>query len=142
MELVADADAFNADTYGHADATPMSSCEFDESEGGLFVVAYRDGVPAGCGGYRRHLAEPSGLTAELKRLFVRPSARRSGLARAILGEMERRAFHAGYTRAILDVGSKQPAAHALYESCGYSRIPGFSIYRDRPGNRAYGKDLE
>ena len=42
---------------------------------------------------------------------------------------------------IFDVGAKQHPVHALYEATGYHRITGFSIYRDSPGNRTYGKNL-
>lgn len=140
VALVAEADAFNAALYGHADETPMQPDEF-EAPSGLFVVAYASGEPVACGGYRRSPDFAGGSVVEFKRLYVRPTARRRGLARAILAELEDRARSVGYTRAVLDVGRKQDAAHTLYELVGYRRIPGFSIYRDRPGNRAYGKDL-
>lgn len=141
VRLMAEADAYNTQLYGHADATPLQRTEFELSHGGLFLVGYRLGQAAGCGGYRHVPDREQGATAEIKRIYVRPDLRRTGLARAILTTLEERARQAGYGRLILDVGSKQPAAHALYESAGYHRIPGFSIYRDRPGNRAYGKDL-
>lgn len=143
--LIAAADAYNAHLYGHPDQTPIQPDEFDPAQGGLFLVAYRDGVPAGCGGYRRatdtNHTHHTNHTAEFKRLYVQPTARRHGIARALLTQLEEHARKAGYNRAILDVGSKQHAAHTLYETSGYHRIPGFSIYRDRPGNRAYAKDL-
>lgn len=140
VALVAEADAFNTALYGHADATPMKPEEF-EPPSGLFVVAYASGEPVGCGGYRLSPDHAEGAVVEFKRLYVRPAARRRGLARAILGELEDRARSVGYTKVVLDVGRKQGAAHTLYELVGYHRIPGFSIYRDKPGNRAYGKDL-
>lgn len=94
-----------------------------------------------CGGYRRYPEDPSGHTAEVKRMYVAPECRRCGLGQAILAGLEDSARSDGYARIILDVGRKQHAAHALYEATGYHRIPGFSIYRDIPGNRAYAKDL-
>jgi GNAT superfamily N-acetyltransferase len=138
VAMIAEADAFNTELYGHPDATPMRPEEFDPGHGGLFLIAYHHGAPAACGGYRR--ADDS-TTAELKRLYVRPTARRRGLARRLLSALEEHARLAGYQRVILDVGAKQHPAHALYEAVGYHRIPGFSIYRDSPGNRAYGKDF-
>jgi GNAT superfamily N-acetyltransferase len=140
QELVAEANAYNAQLYGHADATPIDASEFDPDSGGLFVIAQQLSTAVGCAGYRR--ADDQGtITAEVKRLYVRPEARRSGAGRFILAALERHASAAGYTRIILDVGGKQSPAHALYEEVGYHRISGFSIYRDRPGNRAYGKTL-
>lgn len=73
-------------------------------------------------------------------MYVAAECRRCGFGRAILAHLEDSARSDGYARIIIDVGSKQPAAHALYEAAGYHRIPGFSIYRDSPGNRAYAKN--
>ncbi|WP_216917636.1 GNAT family N-acetyltransferase [Nocardia noduli] len=139
--LIDKVNAHNAELYGHPDQTPVSTEEFDPEHGGLFVVAYVDGQPVACGGYRRHLEDPSGATVEIKRMYVEETHRRSGLARRVLRWLEDAAFAAGYREAILDCGSKQSPAHALYESCGYVRIESFSIYKDKPGNRAYGKPL-
>lgn len=139
--LVAEADAAHTELYGHPDATPLWSEDFDPVHRGVFLVAYRAGEPVGCGGYRQHTNDPSGTTAEVKRVYVREAARRGGLATALLTQLEDHARRAGYTRLILDVGRRQQPAVALYEASGYHRIPGFSIYRDRPNNRAYAKDL-
>jgi len=140
--LIEKANAYNAELYGHPDQTPVAAEEFDPGHGGLFVVAYIDGQPVACGGYRRHLEDPSGATVEIKRMYADAACRRSGLARRILRWLEDAAVAAGYRAAVLDCGSKQEPAHALYESCGYHRIESFSIYKDKPGNRAYGKSLE
>jgi GNAT superfamily N-acetyltransferase len=139
--LVEQANALNEQLYGHADQTPLDAAEFAAEARGHFVVAYLDGQPAGCGGYRRHTDDPTGRTAEIKRMYVRADARRAGLGRALLAALEESARRDGYTQIILDVGAKQHAAHSLYEAGGYHRIPGFSIYHDRPGNRSYAKSL-
>lgn len=139
--LIAKAHAVNEALYGHPDETPVDPEEFLPECGGIFLVGYLDGVPVACGGYRRHEDDLQGKVAEIKRMYVEPDYRRRGLARRLLAALEDAARTAGYTRVILDTGSKQPEAHRLYESCSYHRIPGFSIYRDRPGNRAYAKDL-
>jgi len=140
-ELVKQADSANEALYGHPDKTPLDDSEFDPPARGLFLVAYVKGQPAACGGYRVLPGDVSGGTAEIKRMYVSPASRRTGLGRAVLARLEDEARRDGYNRVILDVGSKQHAAHALYEAMGYHRVPGFSIYRDRPGNRAYAKDL-
>lgn len=139
--MIARAHAVNEELYGHPDQTPVSPTEFLPWHGGVFVVAYLDDTPIGCGGYRRHLDDPTGGTAEIKRMYVEPHARRRGVARRLLARLEEEAQAAGYQSVILDTGSKQAAAHSLYESCGYIRTAGFSIYKDRPGNRAYVKQL-
>ncbi|WP_084520172.1 GNAT family N-acetyltransferase [Nocardia mexicana] len=139
--LIVKANSVNEELYGHPDQTPVSPDEFAPEQGGGFVVAFVDDVPVGCGGYRRHVGDPTGATAEIKRMYVEPDLRRSGIASQVLGHLEEGARRAGYRAAILDTGSKQVAAHALYEACGYRRTTGFSMYKDRPGNRAYRKEL-
>jgi GNAT superfamily N-acetyltransferase len=139
--LIGRANGVNEELYGHPDQTPVSPNEFTTEHGGEFVVAYIDDIPVGCGGYRRHIDDPTGLTAEIKRMYIEPHVRRRGLARQVLTRLETDARQAGYRAAILDTGSKQAAAHTLYEACGYQRTSGFSIYKDRPGNRAYLKEI-
>lgn len=139
--LISAADAFNESLYGHPDQTPLDPTQFDPDRGGLFVVAYLDAQPVACGGFRR--AEPPAAddAAEVKRMFVVESARRDGVGRQLLATLEGAARACGYHQVVLDVGAKQATAHQFYEAAGYHRIPGFSIYRDRPGNRAYAKIL-
>ena len=73
----------------------------------------------GCAGLRRLDAG----TAEMKRLFVRPAARGTGLgqklAQAIIGEARER----GYRRIVLDtVAGRMDAAIALYRALGFREI--------------------
>ena len=42
---------------------------------------------------------------------------------------------------VLETGTAQPEAMALYESSGYARIENFGHYRWSPQNRCYGKPL-
>ncbi|MEU1527145.1 GNAT family N-acetyltransferase [Nocardia rhamnosiphila] len=141
--MVQAANRTNAALYGHADQSPLSPDEFSPENRGRFIVVYLDdGTPVACGGYRRHHDDLSGNTAEVKRMYVEPQVRRLGLARIVLARLEHDALTDGYTTAILDTGSKQHAAHALYEQCGYQRTASFGTYRDKPGNRAYLKPLK
>jgi GNAT superfamily N-acetyltransferase len=57
----------------------------------------------------------------LARLFVAPEARRDGLARSLLRAAVAEARAKGQ-RAVLDVGQDFPAAVALYEAEGWSRV--------------------
>ncbi len=116
--------------YGDPDVTPVDPAEFAPPVG-LFLVGYVDGVPAVCGGWRAHdVAEPPLFSgdAELKRLYVVPTLRGRGLARTMLAELERSATEAGRTRMVLETGTKQPEAIALYRSSGYEDMPGFGVY--------------
>ncbi|MET3962489.1 ribosomal protein S18 acetylase RimI-like enzyme [Marmoricola sp. OAE513] len=73
--------------------------------------------------------------AEIKRMYVAPAGRGRGLARAMLAHLESTARAAGADLMILETGTEQPEALALYESSGYRSIPGFGYYRSSPKNR-------
>ncbi|WP_345700415.1 GNAT family N-acetyltransferase [Kitasatospora terrestris] len=129
--------------YGDGDQTSMHTDHFDPPAG-LFVVAYLDGEPVACGGWRAKEQDDDGLLdgdAELKRMFVVPQARGKGLARAVLRHLEERAVAAGRTRLVLETGNKQPEAIALYLSEGYADIRKFGYYKDHPDSVCMGKQL-
>jgi len=96
---------------------PSLTADF-EPPAGAFVVVTQDGVPAACGGLRRL----DRRTAEVKRMYVRPDARGSGLGRQVLRALESAAREAGYRAIRLETGIRQPEALGLYEAEGYSRI--------------------
>ena len=89
---------------------------------GLFLVA---GDGAGCAGLRRHDA----ATAEVKRLWVRPDQRGSGLARALMAAVEAAARDWGCTRLVLDTSRHLPAALAFYRRAGWTEV---ARYNDNP----------
>lgn len=122
--------------YGDVDGTPVDPAEFAPPRG-LFLVAYVDGTPAACGGWRAH-----GADAELKRMYVSPAFRGRGLARAVLEALERTAAEAGFARVILETGQRQPEAIALYRSSGYEPVPSFGFYAEAPEAVHLGKVVE
>jgi GNAT superfamily N-acetyltransferase len=123
---------------GSGDETPVDAAEF-EPPAGTFLVAYLDGQPVGCGGWRSH--GDDGATAELKRMYTAPAARGRGVARAVLAAVEWSARDQGRKRIILECGDKQPEALAMYTSAGYERIPNFGFYQDAPGCLSFGRTL-
>ncbi|QGK71171.1 GNAT family N-acetyltransferase [Allosaccharopolyspora coralli] len=129
--------------YGEHDSTPMTVEEFAAPRG-LFLLGYRGGEAVASGGWRAHDGDEPFFEdgdAELKRMYVVPHARGSGLARAMLAELERSARSAGRRRAILETGTAQPEAIALYESSGYAEISKFGVYRCDGDSRCFGKWL-
>jgi ribosomal protein S18 acetylase RimI-like enzyme len=78
---------------------------------------------------------------EIKRMFVPAGYRGRGYARAVLAELERTAAAAGRRRAVLETGTRQPEAIALYTSAGYAPMPRFGYYRDSPNCRCFAKCL-
>ena len=97
---------------------------------GALVVAYSEGAPAGCGGVR--LIGPG--IAEIKRMYVAPESRQRGVARRILDELEREARELGVTRLLLQTGTRQPEAIALYTNAGFSPRESFGDYPPSPLN--------
>ena len=89
---------------------------------GRFLVARRAGDPVGCAGLKLH----PGNWAEIKRMWVAPSARGSGLARRLLRELENHARQSGATVLRLDTNRALTEAQALYRREGYSEIPRFN----------------
>lgn len=89
---------------------------------GLFLVA-RDGagVLVGCAGVRLLPAVPE--TAELKRMFVRPAGRGTGLGRGLLVAVEAAAHELGATHMVCETNSQLTEARALYTAHAYEEIP-------------------
>jgi GNAT superfamily N-acetyltransferase len=122
--------------YGGRDETPVADGEF-APPGGAFVVVLADGAPIGCGGLRRHDDE----AVEIKRMYIRRAYRRLGHGRRLLVALEERARALGYRRVILETGTAQPAALALYSGAGYRPIAPYGHHRCSPRSRCFGKDL-
>ena len=81
-----------------------------------------DGRPVGCVGLRR-LDEQ---TRELTRMFVRPDARGTGVAAALLAAAEQRAWADGAAVIRLNTRSDLVEARALYAKHAYREIPRYS----------------
>ena len=132
--------------YGSPDVTPLTVAEFSWPHGVLFR-AVSGGRAVGMGGWRAHdlTSAAAGLLpgdAEIKRMYVRPPALRRGVARQILARIEASARGAGRTRLVLETGTAQPEAIALYSSSGYRLlIPKFGHYRHEDASVCMVKDL-
>jgi GNAT superfamily N-acetyltransferase len=92
---------------------------------GLYLVGWDDGQAVAGGGLRR-LGDG---VAEIKRMYVRPSARSRGLAGALLAALEDSAAVLGYRWVRLDTGPRQVHAMQLYRRSGYVEI---EHYNDNP----------
>jgi putative acetyltransferase len=105
---------------------------------GAFLVVYREGTPVGCGALRLLDAE----TAELKRMYVAPSLRGTGLGRRLVAALEAEARALGVRRLVLETGVRQAAALALYRATGFRPIPLYGEYCLSPDTSVcLGKDL-
>lgn len=88
------------------------------------IVAYSNGKAIGCGAIKA-FGENS---MEVKRMFTNPDHRGTGIASAVLRNLELWTAELGCTHCILETGIRQPEAIALYEKNGYHRIPNYGQY--------------
>jgi putative acetyltransferase len=95
--------------------TLAAECRDLPSRFTAFLVAYVDGHTAGCVGLRS--GDDGAL--EVKRLYVRPAHRRSGIARRLMAEAVGYAERHGYGRLILDVIPTRVHVVAFYRSIGF-----------------------
>ncbi|MGW2088293.1 GNAT family N-acetyltransferase [Streptomyces sp. NPDC001880] len=125
-------------TYGRADDPEDTEATEFEPPSGVFLLAARaDGTALACGGWRT--AGPT--TAEIKRMYVTPTARGQGLGRKLLEALEHNARQHGMSEVILETGVSNLAALALYTRCGYTLIAPYVPDRDPRINRALNKAL-
>ncbi|MEJ3651788.1 GNAT family N-acetyltransferase [Actinomycetes bacterium KLBMP 9759] len=122
--------------YGCDDHEPGTAPSADDIA--RFLVARTaEGTPIGCGALR--LLDDR--RAEIKRMYVDPSARGTGVATAILTALENDARTLGLTELVLETGDAQPDAIRFYEREGYTRIPNFGAYIGSTISICYAKPL-
>ncbi|MFD1662273.1 GNAT family N-acetyltransferase [Streptomyces caeni] len=131
--------------YGDGgDATHLDPAMF-MPPAGLFLIVYdTQDRPVATGGWRSQEQNEDGYQdgdAELKRMYVVEELRGRGLARRILAELEEDARAAGRTRMVLETGTKQPEAVALYASSGYEPCEKFGYYRFHELSLCFAKPL-
>jgi carbonic anhydrase len=90
---------------------------------GCLIVGRNAGTAVGCVGVRRISAE----TCEMKRLFVRESARGRGVGRLLALEAVRAAQRLGYARMLLDTLDSMVAARQIYASLGLKNAEAYYL---------------
>ncbi|WP_416903874.1 GNAT family N-acetyltransferase [Micromonospora echinospora] len=122
--------------YGNDDHEPGVAPTAGDID--VFLIA-RDahGTALGCGGLRT-LGPDS---AEIKRMYVEPAARGTGVAVAILHSLEHEARGRGVVNLLLETGTAQPDAMRFYEREGYHRIGNFGPYEGESLSVCYARRL-
>jgi ribosomal-protein-alanine N-acetyltransferase len=125
--MIRAAGAGDVDAVVHLEAATQGEDAWSEAlvrdgvTGGLptigYLVAEQDGVVAGYA-----VASYAGDIAELQRIGVDVTARRRGIATALLGEVIARAPEAGADRLLLEVRADNAGAVAFYASQGFVEI--------------------
>lgn len=127
-DLAAVADLFRAyaqslpidlDAHGFGDELAGLPGAYVPPDGGLWLARGAGGVSLGCVALR---PLPGPGLCELKRLYLRPEARGTGLGRALTETAIAAARARGYTEMRLDTLPSLTAAVALYESLGFRAI--------------------
>ena len=90
---------------------------------GFFITARHDGQLAGGVGLRRGKSDH--VVGEVKRLWVRPDLRRSGLAALLMARLEEEATTLGLRHLFLETGGRQPEAASFYVKTGWQRVTRF-----------------
>ena len=90
---------------------------------GVLLLARVGGQVAGCGGVRALPDVDYPDACEMKRLYVRPGFRGSGLGRLIAQALMDRALQAGYSTMLLDTLDDMEAARGLYQALGFVEVP-------------------
>jgi ribosomal protein S18 acetylase RimI-like enzyme len=90
---------------------------------GRLMVAFDGTTAAGCVGVR----PLEGRICEMKRLYVRPAYRGSGLGRLLAFEVLAAGAELGYERMRLDTMPGMGAAISLYRSLGFEEIEPYTV---------------
>lgn len=138
QELIAALNAELASRYPEEGANHFRLDPHEVAEGnGAFLIALQEDKPIGCGAVRR-IEERS---AELKRMYVAPTARGLGVGRALLTALEAEARVLGLTRLLLETGTRQQEALGLYRQAGFTEIPTYGEYVGSPLSICFAKTI-
>jgi DNA-binding MarR family transcriptional regulator/GNAT superfamily N-acetyltransferase len=114
------------DTRFDAGFDPSRSIYADTEEltepAGLLLVARLRDQPVGCGALKLRRGAP----AEIKRMWVAPTARGLGVGRRILNELEQQARDRGVDLVHLETNKTLREATSLYRSAGYVEVDAFN----------------
>lgn len=118
----------------HEPGAPPSAADID-----VFLVATDLGGTrlVGCGALRRL----DSTSAEIKRMYVVPHARGSGVATGLLRALESAAADRGWTTLRLETGTAQLDAQRFYQREGYCHIPLFGSYVGSDLSICYEREL-
>ena len=109
----------------------------DHEPGGTFLIARFGDEPIGCGALWPTATE----TGHIGSLFVARAARRLGIGRMILAQLEQCATGLLLRRLCVEAGVHQQGAIALCEHAGYHRASIHGACADKPYCVCYEKEL-
>lgn len=102
----------------------------------IFVLGEINSEVIGCGAIRPVTED----TGEVKRMYAKYRGKKIG--KKLLEFLENQAKHLNYTKLILETRLKNEEAISFYQSQGYSIIPNYGKYVNRPEAICLGKSLK
>ena len=133
LELIAELNDELDEMYPEPGANHFSLPTADQ-----FLVAWQGDEAVGCGAIR--VIEPG--VAEIKRMYVRPTLRGRHIGGMVLRALETTALGLGCHRLVLETGTRQVEAMALYQRHGFAEIPCWGEYlHSAQTSTCLGKDL-
>jgi len=101
------------------------------------IVSYDGDKAIACGSIKRFDEE----RMEVKRMYVSPKERGRGLGTSVLLELENWAKSLGYKKCILETGTLQVEAIALYKKKGYTVVDNYGQYIGMETSICFEKEL-
>lgn len=121
-ELISELDVYLNGQYGERQSQYDAFNGIDTLD--AVVIASEGETPIGCGAYKKF----DDKSVELKRMFVKPDFRTSGVGSLLLTELENWAVEDGYESCVLETGDNQPEAIQFYKKHNYAVIPNYPPY--------------
>ena len=101
------------------------------------LLGYIEDTPVSCGAFKVLNTKE----VEIKRMYTDAYYRGKGYAVQLLSALEKWAAEEGFTSCILETGTRQKAAIALYHKCGYQIIPNYGPYKGVENSLCFKKAL-
>lgn len=126
--------------YGEPDPNPKGGIEKATAPDGsiVLIAPHWGGFPVAVAGWTRMAGTN---TAILRRMYVHFEHRRRGYSKHLLEACEESARQQGMDRMVLETGTVQTNAIALYTSMGYTPSEPFGFYADQPTSVFLGRAL-
>ncbi len=102
------------------------------------LLAYENNTAIACGAIKEYSSD----RMEIKRMFVSVNYRGKGVASLILKELEIWAKELKFFKCILETGSRQTEAIALYRKNNYKIIPSYGQYLNVENSICFEKIIE
>ena len=103
---------------------------------GRLLLAAVDGIPCGCVALQKITSE----TCEMKRLYVQPGQRGTGLGRLLVARVLDEARSIGYRGICLDTLPSMTRAQAMYRALGFEEVQPYR-HNPVPGTRYMARSL-